>query len=124
MRSTSAPRGNCEYSTLLRCCNFSFTVSICSPLTEKEILTAGLLGHSGAPRLEVVDFGMNKGRGVVAMEKIAKRTYVCEYRTYRVYPVGSEEETKLAREYEINGEGSYILHTAYPVPGVGALPLF
>ena len=44
---------------------------------------------------------------------------MCEYRTYKVYPVGSDEEKALAREYELNNEGSYVLQTAYPVPGMG-----
>ena len=54
------------------------------------------------------------------MERISKGTYVCEYRTYTVYPVGSSEEAQLARECEINGEGSYVLQTAYTVPQLGA----
>ena len=33
--------------------------------------------------------GPLKGRGVVAREVIRKGQYVCEYRTHRVYPVGS-----------------------------------
>ena len=65
--------------------------------------------------------GPPKGRGVVAKEGIARGEYVCEYRTYRVYPVGSKEEKTLAEEYEKNGEGSYVLQTAHPVPGVGRL---
>ena len=89
------------------------------PLTEQEILTSGLLGHSRSPKLEVVNFGQNKGRGVVASEPISKGAYVCEYRTYRVYPVGSAEEAKLAEEYEINGEGSFVLQTAYSIPQFG-----
>ena len=46
---------------------------------------------------------------------------MCEYRTYRVYPVGSVEEATLAEEYERNGEGSYVLQTAYSVLGFGRL---
>ena len=98
----------------------SFTVHTCRPLTEKETLTAGLLGHTRAPHLEAVDVGPLKGRGVVAREVIRKGKYVCEYRTHRVYPVGSAEETQLATEYQRNGEGSYVLYTAYIVPEFGA----
>ena len=106
---------------LLHCYDFPIhCLSTCSPLTEKETLMAGLLGHTQAPRLQVVDFGPKKGRGVVALERISKGSYVCEYRTYRVYPVGSEEEAEMAREYKLNDEGSYVLQTAYSVPGVGA----
>ena len=96
------------------------TVHTCRPLTEQEILTAGLLGHNRAPHLEAVDMGPPKGRGVVAREPIHKGHYVCEYRTHRVYPVGSAEEAQLAAEYEKNGEGSYVLYTAYVVPEFGA----
>lgn len=77
------------------------------------------MGHTKTPRVEVVNFGANKGRGVVTMEAIAKGASVCEYKTYRVYPVGSSEEKTLAMEYEKNGEGSYVLHTAYTIPEVG-----
>lgn len=47
-------------------------------------------------------------------------SYVCEYKSYKVYPVGSPEETALANEYEANGEGSYIIQTAYSVLQFGA----
>lgn len=47
-------------------------------------------------------------------------SYVCEYKTYRVYPVGSPEESQLANEYDANEEGSYVISTAYPVPQFGA----
>lgn len=94
------------------------------PLTEQEILASGLLGHSPSPKLEVVNFGPNKGRGVVALEAISKGAYVCEYRTYRVYPVGSPEAAELAKEYEVNGEGSFVLETAYPVPQLGVCMCF
>ena len=77
------------------------------------------MGYTKTPRLEVVNLGPPKGRGVVAREAIEKGSYVCEYRTSKVYPVGSSEEKSLAKEYQLNGEGSYILETAHPVPGVG-----
>ena len=81
-------------------------------LTKQEIW---LLGHTRRPHLEAVH-SSSKGRAVVAREGISKGQYVCEYRTYRVYPVGSEEEARLARE---NEEGSYVLSTAHTVPGAG-----
>lgn len=77
------------------------------------------MGHNKAPCLEVVDLGPPKGRGVVAKEPIKRGQYVCEYRTYRVYPVGSEEAQSFAQEYKLNNEGSFVLQTAYAVPGVG-----
>ena len=79
----------------------------------------GLLGRTKAPCLQVVDFGPQKGRGVIAKQPIHRGQYVCEYRTYQVYPVGSEEAKSLASEYDRNGEGNYVLETSYPVPGVG-----
>lgn len=54
------------------------------------------------------------------MEAISKGHYVCEYKTYQVYPVGSAEEARLGHGYEVNGEGSYMLQTAYTVPDFGA----
>lgn len=62
---------------------------VVTPLTKNERLPSGLLGLFRAPKLEVVDFGPDKGRGAMAMESISKEMYVCECRTYRVYPVGS-----------------------------------
>ena len=41
-----------------------------------------------------------------------------DYRTYRVYAVGSNEAKPLAREYELNNEVSYVLETAYVIPGL------
>ena len=67
-----------------------------------------------------MDLGPPKGRGVISEESIKKGQYVCEYRTYRVYPVGSVQEAQLAAEYDQNAEGSYILTTAYAVPQFGA----
>lgn len=39
-------------------------------------MISGLMGQTKAPRMEVVKFGANKGRGVVAMEAI-KRGHLC-----------------------------------------------
>lgn len=35
-------------------------------------MVGGLMGHFKAPKVEVVHYGDNKGRGVVAMEAIAR----------------------------------------------------
>ena len=48
-----------------------------------------------------------------------KAQHVCEYRTYQVYLVDSEETQSLAKEYDLNHEGNYVLETYYPVQGVG-----
>lgn len=58
---------------------------------------------------------------MVAGEPIAQEQYVCEYKTNRVYPLGSEVNSHLADEYEMNGEGSFVVKMAYNVPGVGRL---
>ena len=49
---------------------------------------------------------------MVAREGISKGQYVCEYRTYRVYPVGSEE-ARLAQESMKRAVMSSQLHTLY-----------
>ena len=81
----------------------------------------GLTGQITAPRLLSKNLGPPKGRGVVAEERIHKGQYVCEYRTYAVYPVGSDLHRELEEEYRRNCEGSYIVETAYPVHGCGRL---
>ena len=52
-----------------------------------------------------------KGRGVFATEDIKKGTYLCEYRTTRVYH--PKQRAKYEWEYEKNGEGSYLLETQF-----------
>ena len=123
MRLGSAPRGSCECTQFQTHCiavtRMATLCMLCRLLREEKVVMAGLLGHTKAPHLEVVDHRPPKGREVVAREPIKKGQYVCEYRTYWVYPVGSDEAKSLAREYELNNEGSYVLQTAYAVPGVG-----
>lgn len=93
--------------------------TFCRQLTEKEVVLQGLLGHKRAPSIKDVNFGPPKGRGIVTTEGIKKGAYVCEYRTYRVYPARSAEAQALKEDYEKNNEGSYVLETAYAVPGLG-----
>ena len=88
--------------------------------TKDKVVIQGLLGQSPRPKLRVVFLGSN-GRGVAAAETIAAHTYVCEYRTYRVYPVGSALEKQLAEEYATNSDGCYVIRTAYHIPDVGRL---
>ena len=88
--------------------------------TKDEVVIQGLLGQSPRPKLRVVYLGSNS-RGVAAAETIAAHTYVCEYRTYRVYPVGSALEKQLAKEYATNSEDCYVIRTAYRIPDVGRL---
>ena len=114
--SGSVLSGACECQSL---CNYYVLYLTHRRLTEEERVKEGLLGRVRQPCLEVIDFELPKGRGVVAKEAIKKGGFVCEYRTYRVYPVGSKEAQSLARQYELNSEGSYIIETSYPVPGVG-----
>ena len=58
---------------------------------------------------------------MVTEKHIARGAYVCEYRTYRVYPVGSDLHHQMAKEYAENGEGSYVMDTAYRIPNIGRL---
>ena len=60
--------------------------------------------------LEVGDAG-RRGRGVFAKTDIEKGTYLCEYRTTRVYHPNKKD--KYVKEYELNGEGCYLLETCY-----------
>ena len=81
----------------------------------------GLTGQTKPSRLQVVHLGPPKGRGVIARDPIQKGQYVCEYRTYMVYPLHSPLRRELETEYERNGEGSYVLETAHPVKDIGRL---
>ena len=66
------------------------------------------LAHAGMEAdLEVREAGW-KGRGVFAKTDIEKGTYLCEYRMTRVY-----HPNKYVKEFELNGEGSYLLETSY-----------
>ena len=96
-------------------------LSICRPLTADEIAIQGLLGKTTRPKLQAIYLGPPKGRGVITKQRIEKGAYVCEYRTYRVYPVGSELCVQLAAEYRSNFEGYYVIETAYRIPNVGRL---
>ena len=96
-------------------------LSICRSLTRKEKLIQGLSGQKQSPRLQVVHLGPPKGRGVITKDEIMAGEFMCEYKTYRVYPVGSELHKELEQEYQKNGEGSFTVQTAYPIPDVGRL---
>lgn len=57
----------------------------------------------------------DKGRGVVALKDIDKRTYITEYRYNAIYE--RKEREAREKEYELNGEtesGSYILDVQVP----------
>ena len=79
------------------------------------------MGNTPRPKLNIIHLGPPKGRGVVTNEAIQKGSYVCEYRTYRVYPVGSDLSHQLACEYHDNSEGSFVIQTAYCIANVGRL---
>ena len=72
------------------------------------------MGMTTPPHLKAVHLGPPKGRGVITQQDIAKGDFVCEYRTYKVYQANSSEEKRLAEEYKLNGEGSFVVYTAYP----------
>ena len=54
-----------------------------------------------------------------ATEHIPKGSWLCEYKTTRVFKRSELEHVK--KEYELNNEGSYIVESAYPVGKEGHL---
>lgn len=84
-------------------------------MPENEVLLQGLLGHIQTPQLEAIDLGPPKGRGVITREKIQRGDFVCEYKTHKVYPVGSPLQKELKDEYDGNGEGSFVVETSFVV---------
>ena len=89
-----------------------FGLQICSIPTQHKKVTAGLVGSTAPPHLKAVHFGPPNGRGVIALEDITMRDFVCEYETYKVYSVNSAEEKRLADEYEVSRKGSFVVYTA------------
>ena len=81
----------------------------------------GLTRKARAPRLLLKHLGPPKGHGVVACEPIHKGQYVYEYYTHAIYPVGSEIHKELQEECRRNGEGSFIVETAYFIQDIGHL---
>ena len=77
-------------------------------MTKTEVVLQGLQYNLNAP-LEVRDAGRRKGKGVFAQEDIPTGTFLCEYRTKRVYHPRKKE--KYEKEYTYNKEGSYLLET-------------
>ena len=48
-----------------------------------------------------------KGRGVFCDIDIPQKTFLCEYKKYRIYPASSQ--TKFEAMYDANDEGSCIM---------------
>ena len=96
-----------------------FIIKLHSVLTQDEILREGLTGRGKRPSIQVVVFDAETGRGVVAKERIPKRSYVCEYKTSAVYPVKDKADHDDA--HSRNDSGSYTVETYYAVPHVGRL---
>ena len=84
-------------------------------LTEDERIISGLSTGNDAP-LEVREGGISR-RGVFATARIPKGAWLCEYKSHRMFP--QSEKSAIEREYDLNNEGSYIIETKYPVPGIG-----
>ena len=95
------------------------SIHFCRVLSQDEIIREGLAGKSKRPLVQVVSTGDSTGRGVLAKEAIAKRSYVCEYKTSTVYPV--KEKATHDNLHEMNSAGSYVVETFYPIPKVGRL---
>ena len=68
--------------------------------------------------LEVREAGV-AGRGVFATGAIPKGSWLCAYKAGAVYPPSEKE--KHTMEYDLNGEGSYVVETSYAIPGMGKL---
>ena len=79
-------------------------------LTKKEVIIEGLSTGKDAP-LAVREGGC-AGRGVFATSFIRKGQWLCEYKGL-VYPCSQLE--KHIKEYNTNGEGSYIVTSEHPV---------
>lgn len=47
-------------------------------------------------------------------EDVAKGDFICEYKYSNSYP--QKERQAMEREYELNGEGCYVLEVAADVP--------
>ena len=86
-------------------------------MTKQEKIIEGLSTGKDAP-LEV-RLGGVAGRGVFAKELIHKGSWLCEYKTTRVFD--RSEKERVEEEYRVNNEGSYIVESAYSVPGAGYL---
>ena len=86
-------------------------------LTKTEVILNGLSSGCDAS-LEVRQEGI-AGRGVFATADIPKGSWLCEYKTTRVFNIKEKEE--VVKEYEENGEGSYIVESLYTVENGGHL---
>lgn len=80
-----------------------------------EVIIEGLTTGRDAC-LEVRQGGI-AGRGVFATSHISPGAWLCEYKTTQVF--SRSERKKVEKEYDDNGEGSYIIESAYPLEGVG-----
>ena len=85
--------------------------------TKEEKIIHGLTTGQDAP-LDVLEKGI-AGRGLFATEVIQKGSWLCEYKAALTYPLS--ERPKHEAEYDLNGEGSYIVESTYAIPGVGRL---
>ena len=86
-------------------------------LSPQEKVYEGLLTGKG-PELEVVEMG-ETGRGVVAREKIAKQSFVCEY---KASVVERDERGKREFRHHYNTMGCYMVDVAHSV-GKGKVTL-
>ena len=58
------------------------------------IICEGLAGKSKRLLVQVVSTADSHGHGVVAKEAITKRSYVCEYKTSKVYPTSAYDNLR------------------------------
>ena len=62
-------------------------------VTWQEISTEGLLGKAPSVSVNIRE-NPGKGQGVVVTEPVPHGTYICEYKTTKVYPRAQREEYK------------------------------
>ena len=74
-------------------------------LTPKEVMLAGLEKGDRLPFF--IKNVKGKGRGVFCKDDIPAKTFLCEYKTSRIYP--SARRRAAEAEYGKNNEGSYIM---------------
>lgn len=79
-------------------------------LTPLEKVTSGLL-QDKPKALDLIETE-DKGRSVIAIEKIEAGEYVLEYKYLESY--SKKERASKEAEYSVNGEGCYILEAQLP----------
>ena len=98
--------------------NVKFCIMAYRCLSKEDKILHGLTTGQDAP-LDVSKGGI-AGRGVFAAAPIERGSWLCEYKASQIYPPSQRAEHEAV--YDTNGiEGSYIVESQYPIPGIGRL---